>query len=257
MSCRRIQSLLPRYSVDGLKARDRARVAAHLTGCAACRAELDALAQAAALVERLPAPEPPDTLWAGVAAATVQRRAARVGWWVPAMAVLSLMLLAVGGWLLVSRPLLGPGGATARAYAAEFRAFAAAAPAAQPADVERQRADAEARAGIRWMAPGWLPADAAPAAYRAAACPCGCGGRTIQAVYRDGRHAFFIAQKVEDAAGHACGTDGACAPDADGCAGCRVDGTPVITRALADRVLVVVGDLHPDVLRRVAASIAF
>ncbi|OPZ84364.1 MAG: hypothetical protein BWY76_01872 [bacterium ADurb.Bin429] len=255
MLCKQIQTLLPIYSVDGLSARDRGRVEAHLAGCAACRAELDALAHATALVERLPAPEPPVNLWAGIAAATVQRRAARIGWMVPAMAALSLLLLVVGGWLLLSRPALAPGDGMARAYAAEFRAFAAEAPTVRPPGVNTQLADAEARAGFRWMAPGWLPAGAVVTAYRAAACPCGCGGRTIQAVYRDGRRAFLVAQKV-DASGHACGSGGSCGPDSDGCEGCSVDGTPVITRALADRTLVVVGDENPDVLRRVATSVA-
>jgi negative regulator of sigma E activity len=121
---------------------------------------------------------------------------------------------------------------------------------------------AEARAGFRWAAPAWVPAGFTPAAYRAAPCPCGCGGRTIQVTYRDGLRSFMVAEKVEKTGPgrmptHGCMPSGASSHcgDNDGCVACSATGTPLVTRTLPDRTIVVVGEITPDTLQRIANSI--
>lgn len=126
-------------------------------------------------------------------------------------------------------------------------------------------AQVEKKAGFHWLTPGWLPDGFTAAAYRAGACPCGCGGQTIQVTYHDGLRSFMVAEKVEStdspAATHGCMdsgmSEGKCDMQANGGCGaaCSMNGTPVVTRKLADRTVIVVGDIAPDTLQRVAESI--
>lgn len=137
-------------------------------------------------------------------------------------------------------------------------------------------AQAEARAGFAWWAPGWLPAGFTLAGVRTAPCPCGCSGGTIQATYRDGLQSFMVAEKKESpmplvhddgaTAGkagrrHVCG-DGNMQPmhcgtrNLGGCFNtCSVQGAPLVSRNLQDRTIIVVGEVAPETLQRVSDSI--
>jgi len=66
MNCRRVQNLLPDYSVDALSERERRAVRTHLGDCDSCRAELRALEAAVALVEEHAGVNPPPGLFNAV-----------------------------------------------------------------------------------------------------------------------------------------------------------------------------------------------
>jgi hypothetical protein len=63
MTCERVSELLTLYVDEGLPARDTGRVAGHLARCAACRADLRALEQTLAALDRVRPQEPPIDLW--------------------------------------------------------------------------------------------------------------------------------------------------------------------------------------------------
>jgi hypothetical protein len=63
MTCERVSELITLYVDEGLPARDTGRVAGHLARCAACRAELRALEQTLAALDRVRPQEPPIDLW--------------------------------------------------------------------------------------------------------------------------------------------------------------------------------------------------
>jgi anti-sigma factor RsiW len=63
MTCERVNGLLTLYVDEGLPARDAGRVAGHLARCAACRAELQALEQTLAVLDRVRPHAPPIDLW--------------------------------------------------------------------------------------------------------------------------------------------------------------------------------------------------
>jgi predicted anti-sigma-YlaC factor YlaD len=84
-----------------------ARVAAHLAQCRRCRSELEQVAMARAVLQRLPVVKAPEALWKSIEAASDARRRQKsrpAAAWRYAFAVLSLVL-AVGGYLMLrSRP---------------------------------------------------------------------------------------------------------------------------------------------------------
>lgn len=63
MTCERVNGLLALYVDEGLPARDAGRVAGHLARCADCRAELQALEQTLAVLDRVRPHAPPIDLW--------------------------------------------------------------------------------------------------------------------------------------------------------------------------------------------------
>lgn len=63
MNCQQVSSLLSSYLDEMLPAREAGAVAGHLTRCAACRRELDALEKAIAALDRVPPVSPPIDLW--------------------------------------------------------------------------------------------------------------------------------------------------------------------------------------------------
>ena len=91
MKCEDIKELLTEYLDGELPADDAAAVEEHTAGCGACRAELDALRQTAALLKSLPKADAPVGLAQNVTALldreVVHRRAALMRW------------MHVGGWL--------------------------------------------------------------------------------------------------------------------------------------------------------------
>jgi len=108
MDCSVVRDKLAEYQLGGLEQDERAAVAAHLSGCAACRAELEALSRLDAL---LPAMEPltaPAELWAGIEARLQPRRNP---WWQwaaqwprPALAAAAMFMIAVGLWVGLRGP---------------------------------------------------------------------------------------------------------------------------------------------------------
>jgi hypothetical protein len=66
MDCRRVNELLPDYSVGVLDRRTHSAVAGHLADCPGCRGEMAAMEQAVALFEQHGALTPPPGLWNGV-----------------------------------------------------------------------------------------------------------------------------------------------------------------------------------------------
>ena len=92
MKCEDIKELLTEYLDGELPADDAAAVEEHTAGCGACRAELDALRQTAALLKSLPKADAPSGLAQNVTASLDRevadhRRAALMRW------------MHVGGWL--------------------------------------------------------------------------------------------------------------------------------------------------------------
>src|SRR5262245_16632121 len=67
MDCRKVNELLPDFSVELLDRRTRAAVAEHLETCSGCRGEMAALEHAMALVREHAGLNPPPGLWNGVA----------------------------------------------------------------------------------------------------------------------------------------------------------------------------------------------
>src|SRR5437762_4312405 len=66
MDCRKVNKLLPDYSVGVLDRRTHGDVAGHLDGCAGCRSEMAAMEHAISLFEQHGALTPPPGLWNGV-----------------------------------------------------------------------------------------------------------------------------------------------------------------------------------------------
>lgn len=66
MRCPTTQQLAE-YQLETSSARATARIHRHVAECPRCRAEMSALQQTCCLLEALPSPALPDTLWAGVA----------------------------------------------------------------------------------------------------------------------------------------------------------------------------------------------
>jgi anti-sigma factor RsiW len=109
---------LAAYQVGALDAAQRFAVEQHLHGCAACRAELQALHRTVTLLRPVPQVDAPREVWAGVARQlTPRRRTARIVRWAPAMAAAMLLLIVA---LAVVLPLLHgnlPGAQPQDAYA--------------------------------------------------------------------------------------------------------------------------------------------
>lgn len=111
MSCTRTREMLDDH-VDGALAPDDARaVEAHLAGCAACRAEAEALADLVRGLAELPAEiEPPAAIRRAIDlrldAAPAGRRTAVAPW----LAAAAVLALAAALWLAVERPGRAPGG---------------------------------------------------------------------------------------------------------------------------------------------------
>jgi len=101
MRCDEVSRLLADGMAGALPRRRRQAVEAHLAGCAACRAEQDALARAVGLLSQAARPGVPAGLWAGVearlAAAPAPRRrwALRLAW----AGAVPAALLATALWL--------------------------------------------------------------------------------------------------------------------------------------------------------------
>jgi|SoiMethySBSTD1v2_1073268.scaffolds.fasta_scaffold03409_18 anti-sigma factor RsiW len=107
MNCSHYEPLLSGYADDSIGADDRARIAAHLHDCAACRAllqELSAIRMAAQSLESL---TPPARVWPQLSAAVASaspRTTLRFGWfgWRPVAAVAMTTILATGLWQLAA-----------------------------------------------------------------------------------------------------------------------------------------------------------
>ena len=99
MKCEEIKELLSEY-VDGeLSAADAASVEQHLAGCDACRAELEALRQTAALVRSLPRADAPEGLTRSVTESVGKQVAGR-------KRAAVLRWTGVGGWLAAAAALI-------------------------------------------------------------------------------------------------------------------------------------------------------
>jgi hypothetical protein len=115
MFARHYRKHLSAYAHGELSAEEAARVAAHLRGCAACRAEFEEVRLGIRLAESLPSVKAPADLWDGIEAALVRetnrerQRASqtqplfppRRRVFVPAFAAVLLALAAGGVWLYV------------------------------------------------------------------------------------------------------------------------------------------------------------
>ena len=84
MICKKIQSRLAAYSVQGLSPRQLEEVSQHLTTCSPCAAEWQRLQQTWQLLEQAVAPEPPPGMWPKIEA-QIAARQARGPFWVRAL----------------------------------------------------------------------------------------------------------------------------------------------------------------------------
>jgi len=241
MNCAAINRSLALYVVDGLNAREQREVEEHLATCQICRRECDALRQTAVLLQRLPAPAPPDDLWEKVAARTVARpRHPLFARW-RVLAVGAAFAVLVFGVLLMLQTWHGsvypaaPFNIVTAAYAAEYHQ------ASQHSDARfMSRAQAEQRAGFPWVAPSWLPAGYREAGYLETPCVCGCGDQVIAGMYRHGDHTLVIYQDMMGqtgcAAGAACGAE-----QQGGCVQAQLSEARMVARTVGRRTLAVLG----------------
>ena len=121
---------LSAYCQNELPTERAARVAAHLRGCAACRAELEEISFGIRLAERLPVAPAPDGIWSSVADAlpsgstTIGTRRFR-GWGLAAAAVALVAVVAGAAWYVILRQPLDLHPAAARPSEFELATIAA------------------------------------------------------------------------------------------------------------------------------------
>lgn len=100
IDCREVRNKLTEYQLGGLEESERAALADHLVGCAACRAELEALARLDDLLSPMTPLTAPTELWGGIAARLQPRRAHwwqwAVQWPRPALAAAAMIMVALG-----------------------------------------------------------------------------------------------------------------------------------------------------------------
>jgi len=109
--CDRIANLLPEYEAGSLSEGDRAKVAAHLERCDACRWEAAALRRTGELLSQTEPRRPTHDLWPGVAAQLSERQTRRA-WRVPfgparrawSVVAAALMLVILVAGLVVHPP---------------------------------------------------------------------------------------------------------------------------------------------------------
>lgn len=100
MDCREVRDKLAEYQLGGLAETERAALAGHLVGCAACRAELEALARLDDLLSPMTPLTAPTELWGGIEERLQPRRAQwwqwAVQWPRPALAAAAMIMVALG-----------------------------------------------------------------------------------------------------------------------------------------------------------------
>jgi anti-sigma factor RsiW len=103
-ACGTVRPLLSAYLDEELTAETHGRVAAHLTGCAACREELDQVSRGVTLARMMPCVQPPPNLAAQILARLSRTSQDLPGGWplrrplVAAGTAVLLILAAVGLW---------------------------------------------------------------------------------------------------------------------------------------------------------------
>ena len=106
--CAEVREQLNDYAEGVLEGEERERIAAHLEGCAVCRAEAEGLASLLAEAAALPREiRPPRDLWSGIDArledATVRRPSAGLPRWALAAAALALVVVSAAVSSLLTR----------------------------------------------------------------------------------------------------------------------------------------------------------
>lgn len=108
MTCREVRDRLAEYQLGGLDAEERTAIETHLSGCASCRAEAEALARLDALLTPMDPVEAPAELWGEIEA---RLRPRREPWWRwvaqwprPALAAAAVFLAAIGLWMALRSP---------------------------------------------------------------------------------------------------------------------------------------------------------
>lgn len=125
--------------------------------------------------------------------------------------------------------------------------------------------DAVAKTGLYWNDPRWLPKGFVRVEIRPAPCACCGDAAALQGTYRDGLRTLLVTIKAtgKSATGKGHGTCAMGHKDTGAhtanCGGpCRTacgSDASVVTRTTATRDIIVVGDLSPAVLTRIANSV--